>query len=403
MNSGMGNMPNAPMSGMPTPKSKAPAVIITTIVLAIIIAGVAYAITSKSNEKVSIAIVTPTASPSVTTSVSPSTSPSPEVTTTPTAVAQSKVYSNTYMSVTIPGGWSYSATQSGAVNITKDNYILYINPRAQQASGIQGGRYGEIAGGAPSSDAVNNLDAGNAPCTPPETHTTTGGYSRYDYYVSNTTKGENACTSPSDGSNIWYFSYLSKDGGYFNHTTAQQGTAEGYVITMAYNSKNVNALPKKGNATLNAMLAEMTSIASTLKINDGAIGWYKTIFESLAGLSDWEVTQDYRPGGKVMNLGTCGNNNQNSLSRVGQLHKGFNDQPFKDSQELETKSAQLTKLISDTKSKLQSTGWVQCKGPTEGGFYNYYLYVKSNKLLALHTGERDAVTGGMYVTIQFEY
>src|SRR3989338_6794435 len=250
INSGMGDIPNTPISGMPTPKSKIPTILITVIMAAIIVGGIAYAITSNRNDKVATTTTTPTSNSSVTTSVSPSVSPTPEVTTTPTAVAQSKVYSNTYMSVTIPGGWSYSATQSGAVNITKDNYILYINPRAQQASGIQGGRYGEIAGGAPSSDAVNNLDAGNAPCTPPETHTTTGGYSRYDYYVSNTTKGENACTSPSDGSNIWYFSYLSKDGGYFNHTTAQQGTAEGYVITMAYNSKNVNALPKKGNATL---------------------------------------------------------------------------------------------------------------------------------------------------------
>lgn len=263
MNSGMGNMPNAPMSGMPTPKSKAPAIILSVIVGAIIIAGVVYAISSKSDEKVTIATVTPTLSPNVTSSVSPSVSPSPEITTTPTTVAQSKVYSNQYLSVTIPGGWSYSATQSGAVNITKNDYILYINPRAQQASGVQGGRLGEIAAGAPSYDIVVG---GNGVCiTDPVKIAATGGFSRYDYYIN--PADQSGCEAhPSNGSTIWYFSYLSQDGGFFNHTAQQQGTAEGYVITMAYNEVYVNNLPVKGSATLNAMLKEMTSIAATLKL-----------------------------------------------------------------------------------------------------------------------------------------
>src|SRR3989344_220423 len=98
--------------------------------------------------------------PVVTTTPSSSASPSSNVTiaptTTPTTVTQSKVYSNQYLTVTIPAGWSYSTTQAGAINIIKNNYILYINPAASQASGVEGGRFGEIAGGAPSSDAVNN-------------------------------------------------------------------------------------------------------------------------------------------------------------------------------------------------------------------------------------------------------
>ena len=268
INSGMGDIPNTPISGMPTPKSKIPTILITVIMAAIIVGGIAYAITSNRNDKVATTTTTPTSNSSVTTSVSPSVSPTPEVTTTPTTVAQSKVYSNTYLSVTIPSGWSYSATQSGAVNITKNNYILYINPRAQQASVIQGGRYGEIAAGAPSSDAVNNLDAGNAPCTPAEAHVIAGGYSRYDYYVSKQSADSYLvrCTAPSDGSNVWYFSYASKDGHFLNHTAEQEGTAVGYAITMAYNSKDVNALPKKGGTELNTMLNEMTNIVATFKM-----------------------------------------------------------------------------------------------------------------------------------------
>ncbi len=236
--------------------SKLPTILVTVLLTAIVmIAGIyVFGFARSGSDEVVVESVTPM--PTASTNVSTT----PEATTTPTAVTQSKVYSNQYLSVTIPAGWSYSTTQSGAINITKNNYILYINPRAQQASGVVGGRFGEIATGAPSSDAVILEYPG--PCHDPM-KVSAGVYSRYDYF----TQKSNSCEKqPSDGSNVWYFSYMSKDGGYLNYTATIQAPY-GYVITMAYNSKDVNKLPKQGNATLNAMLGEMTSIAKTLVIN----------------------------------------------------------------------------------------------------------------------------------------
>lgn len=252
-------------SGVPSStgsSSKLPTILMTVLVTAIVIIAGMYALgfVAFQSGDVVVESVTPTPPASMSVSLTP------EATTTPTTVTQSKVYSNQYLSVTIPAGWSYSTTQSGAINITKNNYILYINPRAQQASGVEGGRFGEIALGAPSADAAVLEWPG--PCSAPVKTSATGGYSRYDYYTDRSY--EQPCVKyPTDGSVVWYFSYMSKDGGYFNHTSTIQAPY-GYVITMAYNSKDVNKLPRKSNATLNAMLGEMTSIAKTLVINSTA-------------------------------------------------------------------------------------------------------------------------------------
>ena len=90
----------------------------------------------------------------------------------------SVVYENDYLKLTIPAGWKATeAPQTnyqgncgsgktdctivptlvpnpGAVNITKGNYILYINTQAGHASGVEGGRFSEIAYGAPSVTAT---------------------------------------------------------------------------------------------------------------------------------------------------------------------------------------------------------------------------------------------------------
>ncbi|MBP9711683.1 MAG: hypothetical protein KBD55_01475 [Candidatus Pacebacteria bacterium] len=64
--------------------------------------------------------------------------------------------------------------------------------------------------------------------------------------------------------------------------------------------------------------------------------------------------------------------------------------------------ADLIKLENSVKKSLDENGWKLTTGPTEGGFYHDYLYVKNGKPLVYSTGKRDAVTGGMYVKIQFQ-
>lgn len=200
---------------------------------------------------------------------------SPEIT--------SGFYENEYLKVTIPAGWT--ATQASqtvsygmcndkeectvtqkvepnpaAVNIIKGNYILYINAHASQASGIEGGRISEIGMGAPSFDAVT-INPSQPPCEPPVPGPLIEGLRRYDLYVSAANK-KAECIKPTSGV-VWYFSYMSRAGGYFNY---YNNSGVGYVITMAYKASDVNAFPKKGTAELNARLAEMSSIVKTLEL-----------------------------------------------------------------------------------------------------------------------------------------
>ena len=76
------------------------------------------------------------------------------------------------------------------------------------------------------------------------------------------------CAVPTNGSNVWYFSYVNNGMGYINYYTNPPtgGLGIGYVITMAYNSKIVNNLPVKDSPVLNEMLTKMTDIVKTLQL-----------------------------------------------------------------------------------------------------------------------------------------
>ncbi|GEM_PF-3333167 len=187
-------------------------------------------------------------------------------------LTQTKVYENEYMKLSIPEGWTatQSNKNSGAVNITKGNYILYINTQASQASGVTGGRFSEIAMGAPSADAVIKSYPGPE-CGKQEKYNAFESYQRIDLYVSTTDAVYN-CNVPKSGT-VWYFSYLTTSkGGYFNYYKDDE--APGLVVTMAYNAKDLNRLPQKGSAELTAALAEMTDIVKTLEVKHTETGTY---------------------------------------------------------------------------------------------------------------------------------
>lgn len=209
---------------------------------------------------------------------------------TPTPNSQSRIYENQYIKVTVPAGWALSEAtrtiqnqnydkntgkttlvvppiteKTGAVNITKDAYILYINPQAGQASGVEGGRFAEIAGGAPSADAVV-IQQPSPPCGKSEIHPAILDHPRVDLYVGpKDNDGKPYCQVPTNGKTVWYFSYITNsNNSYFNYYKA--GEVLSYVITMAYNSKDINSFPVKGSAELNARLDEMTGIVKSLVI-----------------------------------------------------------------------------------------------------------------------------------------
>jgi hypothetical protein len=180
---------------------------------------------------------------------------------------QNTVYENQYMKLVLLPGWTATRPRRipAAVNITKGNYILYINTQASQASGVEGGRFAEIAMGAPSVDAVVTVQP-SPPCGTQESSPISAPYTRSDLYVSKAnSKSQDWCNTPSSGATVWYFSYITDAaGGYFNDYVPGQNRA--LVVTMAYRSKNVASFPLKGSTELTSVLSEMTSMVDSLKI-----------------------------------------------------------------------------------------------------------------------------------------
>lgn len=180
---------------------------------------------------------------------------------------QSTVYENEYMKVVLLPGWAAKSPRRhpGAVNMVKGNYVLYINTQASQASGVEGGRFAEIAMGAPSADAVVS-EYPSPPCGNAESKPARDPHTRVDLYISKAdATSQTWCNAPSSGATVWYFSYITDAaGGYFNFYVPGQNRA--LVVTMAYSSKDVNSLPVKGSAELDSMLSEMTAIVNSLKV-----------------------------------------------------------------------------------------------------------------------------------------
>lgn len=201
--------------------------------------------------------------------------------------SQGDVYENEYFKVSLPLGWTTTPAYDNwsvdgkiekrvnpaAINIVNGNYILYINVLAGHASGVQGGRFSEVSMGAPSADAVM-IEPPAPPCGTQDSSDLSIDqvlHSRFDLYISN--QDDNAwCAKPISNASRWYFSYVIRSdlGGYFNYYD-KPGQNLSYVITMAYNSRDINSLPVKDSPALVAMLSEMSNIVKSLDIKEGSI------------------------------------------------------------------------------------------------------------------------------------
>jgi hypothetical protein len=195
----------------------------------------------------------------------------------PSAPSTSTTFENEYMKLILPAGWKAELASKAlydnsdvptispsptAVNITKGNYILYINTEASQASGVTGGRFAEIAQGALSADAVV-IENPSPQCGTAEVDSTSFGFTRADLFVSAADK-KDYCAVPTNGQTVWYFSYFTKGQGYFNYY--KEGETPALVATMAYNSKTINSFPIKESHELSQALSEMTDIFNSLDL-----------------------------------------------------------------------------------------------------------------------------------------
>jgi len=161
--------------------------------------------------------------------------------------------------MTIVSGWAVSPSADPKLILLHGKYLLTINPIFTHASPVTGGRFYEIVQGMPSVDAVTaNVDqpAGSNECAqyPSEALTVTKSISLGNLYT-DSSKAGNGCAFPSIGSPVWFGSFFSGD-----------ASESEYTITLAYNTSDVNSLPKKGSPELKQVFADVAAMLKTLHL-----------------------------------------------------------------------------------------------------------------------------------------
>ncbi len=135
--------------------------------------------------------------------------------------------------------------------------------------------------------------------------------------------------------------------------------------------------------------------------------WKDAVYNQFKNLAVWEVNEnlsDWRLVSLDQSL-----LNKYAKGKIFKLSKSFNGTGFSGSdsddinKQIQQAGLDQTALVSSARKALTENGWKLVASPTEGSAYNDYLYVKDNHPLVLQIGSRDAVKGGMYVSIQFQY
>lgn len=91
---------------------------------------------------------------------------------------------------------------------------------------------------------------------------------------------------------------------------------------------------------------------------------------------------------------------------IVELSKVFNAQVLRGrniDRQLKKIAEDESTLIAAVRARLVQNGWQLVQGPPDCGPYQEFIYSKSGKPLILKTGARNAVIGGMYVSLQFQY
>jgi len=168
-------------------------------------------------------------------------------------------FENQFLAIQIVPGWTVATSTGQTLTLVKGKYLLSINPIFLHASGVIGGRFGEIASGKKSIDAVmHNVDqrAGGFECSewPPEALVATKAIALGNLYTDSSKPG-NGCTLPSSRGPVWFGSYFSG-----------QGSETDYAITLSYDTNDVNALPKKGAPELTLVFRQVAQMLKTLQL-----------------------------------------------------------------------------------------------------------------------------------------
>jgi hypothetical protein len=182
---------------------------------------------------------------------------SAEVLFAQTSSRTERLIDNPYLTMTILRGWVIAPSTDQELNLVRGKYLLTIDPVFTHASGIEGGRFSEIAEGMPSLDAVmKNVDQpaswGDCSQSQPSVLKVTRSISLGNLYT-DSSKTANGCVFPSNGRPVW-----------FGSLDAGDAPESEYTIKLSYRTDDVNSLPKKGSAQLSQVFIEVAARLKTL-------------------------------------------------------------------------------------------------------------------------------------------
>jgi hypothetical protein len=182
---------------------------------------------------------------------------------TGTPATSNSTFENNQLKITIKKGWGTYLLENGAINVTKDGYILYINPSYIQSSTTEGGRFDEITMNSPSAQLIIPYRPSAECGIRKQTKVLLNKYSRYDYFVDKTVN-KNICNTVSDDSTRWYFSFYVVKDPYVNYYKI--GEPSSYVITLSAQVASISELPKQEDAVYLQIQNEVQDMIGSLLI-----------------------------------------------------------------------------------------------------------------------------------------
>ncbi|HEY7097308.1 MAG TPA: IPT/TIG domain-containing protein [Terriglobales bacterium] len=166
-------------------------------------------------------------------------------------------FDNDYLTIEVLRGWKTESVKEQVVTLRHGKYLLEINPIFLHASPVEGGRFDELLGNKPSVNAVmQNIDrpAGGFECSEPKAKPTivTKDMSLANLYT-DSARTNYGCVFPRRGRSVWFGSAISG-----------KASESDYVITLTYDSMDVNELPAEGSPELRKVFADVVRMLKSL-------------------------------------------------------------------------------------------------------------------------------------------
>ena len=190
----------------------------------------------------------------------------PTRTTPRTPPLRSRVFQNHYLRIHLLPGWTVEppdqetqkvSSDCCTLNITHGKYVLAINPVFIHASGVDGGRVGEILPGRPSVIAVigdDDAEDVTSQCAQwSDTHVSKKVTLR-NLYIDPEKKSE-YCNLSLPPHPVWFASFDSGE-----------GPESDYSVALTSTTSDLNALPRKDSPELRQVISDVTRMLRTLRL-----------------------------------------------------------------------------------------------------------------------------------------